>query len=58
MASIDVANIVYGFARYMVASEDLEPGNGWQYTAMLEALAHEPDMEAAKLGRIICDTYL
>jgi len=58
MASIDVANMVHGFARYMVASQDLEPGNGWEYTGMLNALGRKPDMEATELGRIICDTYL
>lgn len=38
MATLDTANTVSGFAHYMVASQELEPGNGWQYTGWPEAL--------------------
>ena len=58
MATLDVAKVAHGFARYMVASQDVEPGNGWEYTGLLNALARNTDMDGASLGRIICDTYL
>ncbi|MBO6171066.1 MAG: hypothetical protein J6N67_02745 [Desulfovibrio sp.] len=58
MATLDVANVAQGFARYMVASEDVEPGNGWEYTGFLTALAGKTSMNGAELGRHICDTYM
>ena len=58
MATLDTANAVRGFARYMVASQELEPGNGWYYTGWVGALAANPSMSGAELGKIICDTYM
>lgn len=34
MATVDTANAFSDIARYMVASEETEPGNGWYYTWM------------------------
>ena len=39
MATIDVAAVFQNFAKYLVGSEEVEPGNGWNYTGWLEALA-------------------
>ena len=57
MGTYELANDLYGFARYMVASEEVEPGNGWEYTGMLTALANNPAMSGAGLGQSICDSY-
>jgi hypothetical protein len=35
----------------------MEPGLGWYYTGFLQALANDPGMSGAMLGKIICDTY-
>ena len=32
MSSVEVANSVSGYAKYLVSSEENEPGNGWDYT--------------------------
>ena len=45
------------FAKYLVASEEVEPGNGWLYSGWLGALAEDPSMDGAALGRAICDSY-
>ncbi len=58
MATLDTANAVNGFARYMVASQELEPGNGWEYTGWLNALGRKPNMSGKELGKILCDTYM
>lgn len=58
MATVDTANAFSDIARYMVASEETEPGNGWYYTGWAEALANEPEMDGAKLGTAICDSYM
>ena len=57
MATYELANDLYGFARYMVASEEVEPGNGWEYTGFLTALANNRAMGGAGLGQTICDSY-
>lgn len=57
MATVDVADIFRNFAHYMVASEEIEPSNGWLYSGWLEALAENPSIDGAELGREICDTY-
>ena len=58
MATIDVANTFKDVGHYLVASEELEPGNGWYYTGWLQALAQDPGMDGELLGRAICDSYL
>ena len=58
MATYDTASAIYGFARYMVGSEEVEPGNGWNYTGWVGALAQNPAMGGASLGKAICDSYM
>ena len=57
MATIDVAAVFQNFARYLVASEEVEPGNGWLYSGWLGELAADPSMEGGELGVAICNTY-
>ena len=57
MASYDVANNLHGLTKYMTASEEVEPGNGWEYTGWLNSLGQDPRMSGAALGKAICDTY-
>lgn len=57
MATLETAGALSGMGKYMVASEELEPGCGWDYTGWLAALAEDPSMGGAALGEIICDTY-
>ena len=57
MATVDVASTFQNFAKYLVASEEVEPGNGWLYSGWRGALAENTDMDGAALGSAICDTY-
>lgn len=57
MATIDVVRILDGNARYMVASQESEPGFGWDYKGFLSAIAQNPKMDGAELGKAICDSY-
>ncbi len=58
MATVDVANALSGFSRYMVASEETEPGNGWNYTDWVGALAKDSSIDGELLGKAICDSYM
>ena len=57
MATIDVAATFQNFAKYLVGSEELEPGNGWLYSGWMGALAEDPSMDGETLGKEICDAY-
>ena len=57
MATIDVAAVFQNFSKYLVASEEVEPGNGWLYSGWLGELAADPTMEGDDLGIAICNTY-
>ncbi|MBR4903657.1 MAG: clostripain [Selenomonadaceae bacterium] len=57
MATYDTVNTLDGLAKYVTASEEVEPGLGWNYTGWVGALAQNPAMGGAKLGQVICDTY-
>lgn len=58
MGTYDVANMLNGISRYMTASEEFEPSNGWDYSGWVRALAQNPSMDGATLGRSICDSYM
>lgn len=58
MATLDTASTISGFAKYMVASQEVEPANGWQYTEWLNALGANTSISSQTLGKAICDTYL
>ena len=54
MGSAEVAELMSPFARYMIASEETEPGNGWDYS-FLRGL--EADEDGAATARRIIDGY-
>ena len=57
MATVDTAYTFCDLSRYLVASEETEPANGWYYSQWVQALADDPSMDGAALGRVICDAY-
>ena len=57
MATVEVVEVLHGHARYLVASQEIEPGIGWDYSGLFGALAVDPAMDGAELGRAICDSY-
>ncbi len=44
-------------ADVFVASEDLEPGDGWDYTALLQRVAANPNLSMQDLGAAVVETY-
>ena len=58
MGSMEVANILSNYSDYMVASEETEPGNGWDY-AFLDDLSRDGQINTTEdLGRSIIDHYV
>lgn len=57
MATIEAANMLVPHAKYMIASEELESGYGWDYEAFLEYIAENPDCSGEDVGEVICRSY-
>lgn len=57
MSTIETANIMVPYANYMVASEELEPGHGWDYSRHLKLIAKKPDVSGAELGKEIAKGF-
>ena len=58
MAMTEVAYQIKGNADIMVASEELEPGDGWPYDTILAQLAANPTMSSTQLAADIVDKYI
>ena len=58
MAVTDTAVALDGYGKYLVASEEVEPGYGWDHGVWLKALADDPTMSAAAVGQAIADSYM
>jgi hypothetical protein len=58
MASVETATLLSPYGSYLVASEELEPGHGWDYSRALEQLSTSSDVDGATLGRWIADSYV
>lgn len=57
MATLETAHTVSPYANYLVASEELEPGHGWDYASILSAIKSTPGISGRALGQIIADGY-
>lgn len=57
MGTVETAYMLAPFADYLIASEEMEPGNGWYYTNWVKLLLEDPDISPEKLGRKIVDDF-
>ena len=56
MASVEVAKVVEPHANYMIASEELEPGHGWLWSAVIRLYAQEESIVQA--GKRMVDNFV
>ena len=56
MATYEVASAMAPFAERMVASEELEPGHGWDYTS-LQSIHDREGATPDELGRTLVDSF-
>ena len=54
--SYELAKSISNFSHYMVGSECSE--YGWDFTPWIAALAEDPSMNGAQIGKVICDSAL
>ena len=57
MGTVETANIIATYSRYMYGSEEIEPGYGWDYTAIGDFLSNDPTADGAELGKVVCDSF-
>jgi hypothetical protein len=58
MSNIEVAYQLRDHVRYIVASEENEPADGWPYDRILRRITDNPGMQAAELARYIVSDYV
>ena len=58
MATLETALVCNQYADYMVASEETEPGTGWDYTGWLTALSQNTSIPTVELSKIIIDDFV
>lgn len=58
MNMVEVACQLRTTARFIVGSEEVEPGDGWPYDRVMGALAARPSLTARELGAAIVDHYV
>ena len=58
MSTLEVAYEVQGEVKVVVGSEELEPGAGWEYSALLRDLTQKPGMDGQELGRQAVTRYI
>lgn len=57
MAHVEIGYQINGMANYLVASEETEPGDGWDYLNWLTNVSKNPNMTPAELGNALVDAY-
>lgn len=57
MATLETAASLAPYGRYMIASQEVEPGTGWDYTSMLNSLGENPKQTGLDWGKTICDGF-
>jgi len=57
MQMVEVAYSIRNEVDIMLASEEVEPGEGWAYTESMQPIAENPAMSPAEAATVIVDTY-
>ncbi len=59
MGAAETLRALQPYARYLVASETLEPAHGWDYTRVMRSFSEQGGrLSAEAFGRLIVDSYI
>lgn len=57
MGTIEVANVIAPYARYMIASEHYGYAPGWDYYSLARKLKNNPNSSGREVGQTVVSTY-
>lgn len=57
MATAEVAYNLRGYGNYLVSSEEIEPGHGWDWSSIVSAISKNPALTGVDIGMVIADSY-
>lgn len=57
MATLEMAEVLKPYSKYMIGSEETEPGYGWDYNSFASYLSAYPGIDGGTLGKAICDSF-
>lgn len=58
MGNFETAFALKNSAKYLIASEESEPGTGWDYTKLLNQLSKNTGQDTKDLATVIVDSYI
>ena len=58
MATYGVANAFEGYGHYLVASQESEPANGWNYAGIVQGFHDGAGSDPLALSKVMCDSFL
>ena len=58
MGTVETAYSIKDKANYLIASEEIEPGTGWNYKKLLNQLSKDTSQDASKFGTAIVDSFI
>lgn len=58
MSSVEVGHVLVPYADYLLGSEELEPGHGWDYDPLFDHLNSNPNTDPVSFGEAIMDGFV
>ena len=58
MSTLEVTHALDGFAEFYCLSEESEPGGGWDYAPVLQAMTEDAAMSPASVAQKVADSYM
>ena len=58
MATVEVAHMLQPYTRFLGASQELEPGSGWDWQANTHTLASNPGIDMIDFGRASAEAFV
>ena len=58
MGTVETAYALRDSANYLIASEETEPGTGWQYKKLLNQLSRDTSQDMKDFGKVVVDSFI
>lgn len=58
MANVETAYSLRDKANFLIASEETEPGSGWEYTSLINKISSNTSENAGNIGKVIVDRFI